>query len=207
MASLSIIRKDFSVKNNKGYTLIEVLAALFIFIILVSMVSFSFIKMLKNTELIKANEERLVDVQMALVTLQFDLSQAVSKEMIINSHDLRGSFYTRDNLLHFYKIGNINPQDQFNRSSIEEVEYSIVDGNLVKRTKEDNDSKVINQIVLRGVTSIEWRFMDKKFSYYSLWPPTQDWQFRIPFAVTFTLNLKDIGPIEKVIELANNEKN
>jgi general secretion pathway protein J len=192
-------------KGYQGYTLIEVLAALFIFIILVSMVSFSFIRMLKNTELIKAKEERLVDVQMALVTLQFDLSQAIDKQMIINKNDLQGSFYTRNNALHFYKMGNINPEEQFNRSSIEEVEYKIIDGDLIKRIKEDDTSKPINQILLRGVTSMEWRFIDSKFSTYSLWPPTQDWQFKIPSAVNLTLTLKDMGPIEKMIELANHD--
>lgn len=197
--------KNKETKNHYqiGYTLIEVLAALFIFVILVSMISFSFMRMLKNTEIIKANEDRLVDVQMALVTMQFDLSQVVNKPLIINNHDSQGSFYTRNNSLHFYKMGNINPEERFNRSSIEEIEYKIIDGNLVKRSKEDNTSKTTNQILLRNVTSLEWRFIDTRFSNYSLWPPTQDWEFKIPLAIKFTLNLQDLGSIEKMVELAN----
>jgi len=189
--------------HNKGYTLIEVLVALFIFVILVSMISFSFTRLLKNTEIIKSNEERLIDIQTALVTLQFDLAQTIAKPIVISSNELQGSFYTQSNVLHFYKTGNINPEERLARSSIEEIQYKIVNNNLIKITKEDNSTKTINQILLRGVDALEWQFIDKNLAYYSLWPPTRDWQFEIPIAVKFTLTLPDLGPIEQIIELAN----
>lgn len=182
-------------KKHSGYTLIEVLITLFIFVIIVSIISYSFIQILKNTEMVKAKEERLVDIQVAINTLSFDLSQVIPK----------GPFTQHNNKLHFFKIGNMNPYYQFNRSSIEEVSYQLNNNMLYRISKEDNTADTQKQVLLQQVQAFQCVLFDKNLKQYTLWPPTADWSSNTPFAIQITMVLEDVGMIQKMIEMVPHE--
>lgn len=190
----------------KGYTLIEVLAALAIFVIIVGIISFTFIQILKNIDLVKQKEERLSDIQAMLTVIQFDLSQVIEKADIQKgTNQPKGSFYTLNNLLHFCKTGNINPDDQFKRSSLEEIEYYIENNQLIKKFKNDENNAYKTQLLLDQVQQLKWVFYDAKLGQYTNWPPTQDWAYTTPIAIKLTIVLKDYGEINKTIDMAHHE--
>lgn len=193
-------------RNHDGYTLIEVLASLAIFVIVVAIISFTFIQILKNVDIVKRKEERISDIQAMLTVLQFDFSQVIAKTIIQKSNkEPKGSFYTQNNLLHFCKSGNINPNYEFKRSSLEEVEYAVEKGQLIKSFKNDQDNRYKKQILLDNVQNIQWVFYDTNLGQYTNWPPTQDWAYTTPIAIKLTLKLNDFGTIEKTIDMANHE--
>lgn len=193
--------------SHKGYTLIEVLAALTIFIIIISIVSYSFIQILKNTDGVKVKEERIIAIQAMVTILQFDLSQVISKVSLSQKNPIQpvGSFYTRAKHLHFYKTGNINPDEEYNRSSLEEVEYYLENNQLIKLSKNDTQSNFKKQVLLENVTGFDWVLYDNQLGQYPNWPPTQDWQYTTPAIIKLTITLADVGKIEKIIDMANHD--
>src|SRR5437762_486428 len=113
--------------DQRGYTLAEVLIALFIFVIIISTIGYSLIHIAQSVKSLKVTEQRLTEIQLMLTLVNFDLNQVINKE-----RPDQGSFYTRANKLHFIKTGNINPHYQFNRSCLEEVVYHFENSNLVR---------------------------------------------------------------------------
>ncbi len=190
---------------TKGYTLIEVLAALFIFVIVVAIISGSFLQILKSVKFSSSSEERLSDIQVMLSTLQFDFSQVINKVEVKKINQIQGSFYTSGNKLHFVKTGDINPDYQMKRSCLEEVEYYLEGNKIIKNLKEDDKPTFKKEVLLDKVQSFKWIFIDQKFGQYPNWPPTQDWQYNTPAAIKLTIELEDIGTIEKIIEMAHHE--
>ncbi len=197
--------KNRTIINAKGYTLIEVLAALFIFVIVIAIISGSFLQILKSVKFSKGNEERLADIQVMISTLQFDFSQVINKVEVKKNNQLQGSFYTSGNKLHFVKTGDINPDYELKRSCLEEVEYYLEGNKIIKSFKEDNIVSIKKEILLDKVHSLKWVFIDQKLAQYPNWPPTQDWQYHTPAGIKITMELEDIGTIEKVIEMAHHE--
>lgn len=182
-------------RSQKGYTLVEVLTALFIFVIVMAIVSYSLIQVINNVNILKKTEKRLAQIQMMLSIVTFDLSQIINKET-----EQKASFYTETNKLHFIKTGNINPHYQYNRSSLEEIEYRLENSKMIKASKEVDKNSFKPQILLEEVVSLKWVFIDDKFKEYTLWPPTQDWRFEKPIAIKLIIELSDIGLIEKIVD-------
>ncbi|MBS0287055.1 MAG: type II secretion system minor pseudopilin GspJ [Proteobacteria bacterium] len=190
--------------SQRGYTLVEVLAALTIFIIIISIISYTFLQILKNTDSVKLKEERIIAIQSMITILEFDLSQVIAKvSQSQNSPQPTGSFYTRANHLHFCKTGNINPDYEYDRSSLEEIEYYLENEQLVKLSKNDKQVTYKKQILLDNITGFEWALYDNRLGQYKNWPPTQDWQYTTPSIIKLTITLKDVGKIEKIIDMAN----
>jgi general secretion pathway protein J len=190
-----------------GYTLVEVLIALSIFVIIIAIISSSFIQILKNVDSTKHHEERLADIQSMLMILQFDLSQAIAKtEKQKNINAPQGSFYTKNDKLHFCKMGNVNPYYEFNRSTLENVQYSIENGRFIRNFKNTEELNYKSQNLLNDVESVKWIFYDSKLNQYNIWPPIRDFEYKTPSAIKITIMIKNFGQIEKYIAMANNEQ-
>lgn len=194
-------------KENQAFTLIEVMVALFIFVIITAIISASLMQVLSNVKTVRIKQERLMDIQTVLATMQFDLSQIIVKPEISETGIAPGSFYTRENSLHFFKMGNVNPAFQLKRSSIEEVIYRIEEGNLIRLSKSSDENNYFRQIVLNDVQDLQWQFLDPKGAQYAIWPPTQDWAYKIPVITIGLLTLADYGVITITAEASNYEIN
>lgn len=193
-------------KSAKGYTLIEVLAALAIFIVIVAIISATFTQMLKNIDIVKQKEERLTEIQAMLTILQFDLSQTISKTDLQGpNRQPKGSFYTQNSILHFERTGNINPEFILQRSTLQSIEYFIKNEQLIKRFKNDGENSFKEQVLLSGVQAFEWIFWDNNKGQYTNWPPTNDWAYLTPMAVKLNITLNDYGTIEKIIDMGHHE--
>ena len=188
-------------RNVKAYTLIEVLIVMFIFSIVSMLILLTFSQVSKNKIILQNNGERLQELQAAIALIVFDLSQVVAKTEPDSSARLQGTFYSRNNDLHFYKLGNINPQYQNHFSSLEKIRYFLKDKQLIRESYLAEEGKVFTQIILNKVTSLEWHFIVNKANSYDLWPPVEELKFKIPVGVRIVVNTEDYGMLEKIIEL------
>jgi type II secretion system protein J len=182
-----------------------VLLALFIFAIVIVIISTSLIQLLNNTNIMRDKQSRLVDIQSMLAMIQFDLSQVINVNENANQGQIQGSFYSKDNALHFYKMGNVNPNFSYNRTSLEEVEYRLEQDKLLRFSKDSDETRFYKQVLIDKVTSIQWQFMDAQGRQYALWPPVQDWTFKTPLVIVALVELADQGKLEIVVEASNHE--
>lgn len=197
--------KSCGAKKQSGYTFIEVLIALFVFIMVMFIVSVGFIQILKNGTSLRASQDRVNRLQLMLSIISFDLAQAVITFEGNSTARMRGAFYADQRRLHFIKTGNINPNDQFDYSSLEVIEYLVEGNTLVRLSKNSNETTYKKLLLWQGVSGIRWQFIDSLNRQYDIWPPTQDWAYKNPRVVKIIMQLADFGPIEKVVELASYE--
>lgn len=187
--------------KSDGYTLIEVLIALFIFAIATYLAGVSIIESQRYEKIIKERTKRLVQVQRAMTLMAQDVVQVVAKVKDNNGRGV-GTFYTQDNRLYFTRMGQINPDYIEEKSSLQDVIFYIEDENIIRETKALEDNDYIRTVLLKKVDSVAWLFYDNQLKEYDIWPPTQDWQFKIPTLIRLKVTLPNYGTIERAIALS-----
>lgn len=187
--------------KSNGYTLIEVLIALFIFSIATYLAGVSIIESQRYEKVIKERTKRLVHVQRAMTLMAQDVVQAVAKTKQRDGQ-MAGSFFTEDNRLFFTRMGQINPDFNKNESSLKDVILYLENENIIRETKTVEADQYTKSVLLKEVTSLEWLFYDQQLKEYNIWPPTQDWLYKIPRLISLRVTLPNYGTIERTIALS-----
>ncbi|MFM2588521.1 type II secretion system minor pseudopilin GspJ [Vibrio sp. TBV020] len=192
-------------KRQQGFTLIEVLVAIAIFASL-SVGAYQVLNQIqRSNELSLERSERLKSLQRTLVFMDNDFRQMALRQSRTNGEEASKQLIQwQDYLLDsdakgimFTRLGWHNPQQQFPRGEISKVGYRIKDEQLERVWWRYVDTPVGQEGVimplLDGVESFKMRFYDG-----SQW--SDNWQnnYRLPTAVTVSLELKDYGKIERI---------
>jgi len=192
-------------KRQQGFTLIEVLVAIAIFASL-SVGAYQVLNQIqRSNELSLERSERLKSLQRTLVFMDNDFRQMALRQSRTNGEETSKQLIQwQDYLLDsdakgimFTRLGWHNPQQQFPRGEISKVGYRIKDEQLERVWWRYVDTPVGQEGVimplLDGVESFKMRFYDG-----SKW--SDNWQnnYRLPTAVTVSLELKDYGKIERI---------
>lgn len=187
--------------RNQGFTFIEVLATLLIFV-LVSMMLFTALNQVQRSKVINdENAIRLEKLQEAFSLLQFDMTQVVADSDLDNKNNPQGTFYTQGRNLYFHRLGFINPNYAYRRSTVEKVSYLWEGNTLIRRSQAKLDTETNEIILFENVKRVQWHFLGKEKEQHGLWPPVQNLRFEIPRVVHLVLELNDLGVIEKYFEL------
>ncbi len=199
-------------RNNKGFTLIEVLVAIAVFAAL----SIAAYQVVFQTQL--SNEQsqqklaRLQQLQTALVYLDSDFRQIAIRRFRNDGQEAgERLIYWQDNLLDsdekgvlFTRLGWINPQQQFPRGEITKVGYRVRDNRLERVWWRYPDTPVGQQgvitPVLDSVESFEMRFYNGEG-----WTQEWDENDKLPKAIAVNLELKDYGEIERIYLTADGQ--
>lgn len=182
-------------RSNHGFTLIEVLVALFIFAILSALLFGAISQVEKNKSLFTQSNETLDEFQKAMILIQFDFSQVVRGYYLDIKKNPQGAFYANEQSLNFDRLGHVNPGFLLKQSAIERVTY-LLEGNQLIRREARGD-----QVLLQGVKSVQWRFYGSKGEKFDIWPPVQNLRFDIPMAVEIAIDHEIHGFIEQIVEL------
>ena len=184
-----------------GYTLIEVMVALFIFAIASVLISQGLVQSMGYRTIINEQTQSLIKLQKAMTVFQNDMIQATTKP-IVTLGRIQGSFVTDGTTLKWIRRGYINPQWAQRKDSFLQVQYTL-EGEQWLRILEGPDKPVQRQVLLEGVKAVEWRFYDEEARNYNLWPPVQNLQFEIPKVVTLTLELTSGEQYQQTLPLAS----
>jgi general secretion pathway protein J len=204
-------------KTPRGFTLVELLVALFITAIVFALGYGSINQAIKNREGLKQQQDRLVAVQRTIRLLVQDLAQAAPRPV----RDEIGSSYepalignsASGTLLTLTRAGWANPAG-VQRASLQRVRYVFAQGKLRREARPELDAVAAapsrGRDLLDGVKSVRMRFMNDGLNWQDTWPPPgaagalskQERRWR-PVAVEVTLELEDWGRIRRVIEVTN----
>ncbi len=210
--------KQFSVNprssrtsNLWGFTLIEVLVAMFLLAIL-GTAGFTMLSQITETRSrIEGQSTRLNALQRTFYWLAEDITQiadrpirsAVDSELPAFEFNIQG-----DSLFQFTRAGWTNPAGDIlpARSTLQRVAYELEDDRLLRsywyHLDGLSEEPTRRRQLLDGLEDLTMRFMDDEGSWQETWPPIGvEEDPGLPRAVEFTFELEDMGSVVRIFGL------
>ncbi|MGO2509297.1 MAG: type II secretion system minor pseudopilin GspJ [Vibrio hibernica] len=208
-------RKTISIKQDRGFTLIEVLVAIMVFASL-SLGAYQVVNQVQRSNQVSLDKtERLQELQRAMIVMDNDFRQMAQRQFRFGNDNggndkakvLYAGEYILDSDSHgivFTRLGWLNPQQAFPRGEIVKVGYRVVQEKLERVWWRYPDTPVsqepLHKVVLSQVEKLKFRFYDGT-TWQQAW--TKDAQ--LPQAIEVTLHLKDYGDIRRVYVIPQSE--
>ncbi|MGB6605052.1 MAG: type II secretion system minor pseudopilin GspJ [Steroidobacteraceae bacterium] len=206
-----------------GFTLLELLVALFIAALMFAMGYAAISQALSSHEQLKARQARLVELQTAMRVMEQDFVQLAPRPVRQPIGDEPAqpalaaasaeSQEATQALVALTRNGWSNPVG-LQRPALQRVAYYFQNGTLRRESWYVLDptlsSTTAKRDLLTHVKSITFQFMDVNHVWQPLWPPTtvqgtlaQELSLRIrPIAVQVTIDTDDWGQIMRIFEVA-----
>jgi len=163
-----------SLRNSRGFTLVEVLVALAVFAVVGLMSAQLMSRTLANHESLSERSARLAEVQRAMLILKRDLVQISGRSV----RDLFGDplppvMIGADGMMEFSRTGWRNPLNS-PRAEMQRVAYRIHEGHLHRAwwsvLDRAQDSEPVVQRLLSDVGQVEFFALDTNGDEHSFWP-------------------------------------
>lgn len=180
-------------KKNKGFTLIEILIALFIFAIL-SIILMTALRTVINAQSGSENKaQRLRQTQMALLIMSRDIEQMVNRPVVNTSGKDDPAFAGTSQSFSFTHTGFANPTDIARRSSLQRTGYEWRDNQLWRITSPVLDqapkTKLQQRSLLENVEAVRFEYLDQSNRFFDHWPlENADQTLPVGIKVTFTIS-------------------
>jgi len=199
--------------TQKGFTLIEVLVAMFIFAILSALAYGTLSQTLLSAEILSDRMDRLQALQRTMRMLTDDMYQLtprpVRDELGDNFGPALDTGFQSGFAIELTRSGWNNPM-VLPRSTLQRAAYRIEDEELIRYHWTVLDRTLSNEPVsvglLDGVESIQFRFFLADGEFTDQWPPLSQAgpaNVRLrPRAVEIILRLVDEGEITRLVEVA-----
>lgn len=191
-------------KYQQGFTLLELLIAMFIFTIIMLMIIAGFSMVLRSNERIRANQQQLSEIQRAVTIMARDFSQMVPRPVLDNDGSLMTNLIL-DNESHKYEFtrgGYVNPFSREKRSTLMRLAY-IFDqdkGRIIRRVWPVLDrapsTTYSDNFVLSGVRNFTVQMLDENTAKY-----VSGSYDNLPYAVILTIEMLNNEKITRVLAL------
>lgn len=199
----------------RGFTLVEVLVAIFIFAIVSAIAMGGYNELVKQSDIVNAGAARTRAVQATMQRLNLDFTSLEPRPVrqplgdglvpALRADEKGGG----DNLVEFTHSGWSNPAG-VPRSTLQRVAYRIEDNKLIRdywlALDRTMSSEPQSAVMIDRVKSVTFRFMDPNRTWHEQWPPLgyspADAPWVRPIAVEFTLELEDWGELKRLVEVS-----
>lgn len=197
-------------KNNLGFTLLEILIALFIF----SIVSMIMVSALHTVFTSQSNTARHADalskLQITLLLMSRDFEQTSNRPITNAKNLVDPPFMGSPNMVTFTHAGFANPLGGLQRSTLQRTQYSLDNEHLIRSIWPvlDQTQKTFpsNRVLLRGITSLRFDYLDSQNKFHDNWPAPDQKQIVFPRAVRVSMTLKNWGTLTQLFLLPQTQK-
>ncbi len=191
-----------SARTTSGFTLLEILIALFIFSI-VSMIMVSALHTVFNSQSITAKHAAaLSKLQIAFLLMSRDFEQTINRPIINAKGIVEGPFIGTPDTVTFTHAGLANPLGSMLRSTLQRTEYSLNNEQLIRSIWPvlDQTQKTLpsHRVLLRSTTALRFDYLDTDGKFQNNWPPADQKQGVFPRAVRVIITLKNWGTLSQL---------
>jgi len=203
----------------RGFTLIEVVIAMFIAAIMFAIGYGAINQALRDRDALNVSQERVTEIQLGMRVVAQDFAQAVARparDTSSNGQLMPAMFAngSSDIIVTFTRAGWSNPAG-IQRPAEQRVRYRFIDGSLVREHWLAVDSALNTEprqrILLSRVKAVEIRFLDPVSRQWRT-----DWQSTSsgvvapnsvslivtrPIAIEFTVVFEDWGRVQRLFEI------
>lgn len=190
--------------KQSGFTLLEILIALFIFTIIAMIMTHALHSSIETEAHMEKNAERMREAQMTLLFLSHDLEQVLNRPATVNDQP-ENSLIGSEAHLQFTHGGFSNPLSRSLHSSLQRTEYGIAKNHLLRTTWDALDRTQTTgsqQRALLRIDTVEFAYLDDKGQFVKNWPPSNDAnQTPLPRAISVILTIKGWGKLKQLYVL------
>lgn len=182
-------------KRHNGYTLIEILIALFVFSIFGVITASVINNMAITKQSSNQNFSQLDKLQFTTALLNQDFMQIIDRKISISQTKNEPALTGNHQEITFSRMGNINPNAIEARSSLSRVHYYLANGCLMRTSSftldKANDKAPKNKsCVLSQVNEITLTYVDSNLHQNPLWQNNA-----LPKAINLTIKHQQLGDL------------
>jgi general secretion pathway protein J len=204
---------NFGGRKLRGFTLLEVMVAIAIFVVIGMLAMGGYNELIKQSDIVERNAKRTRAVQSAMQRLTQDFSELEPRPIrqpLGSSVDpaLLSDSRTQE-LAELTRAGWSNPAG-VPRSTLQRVRYRLEDNKLRRDYWVVLDRTLsvepITTLLLDGVKVMTLRYLDANHRWHDQWPPPgsagPDTSRLRPVAVEINLELDDWGKLQRLVEVS-----
>ncbi|QLH42219.1 MAG: type II secretion system minor pseudopilin GspJ [Coxiellaceae bacterium] len=187
--------------RQAGFTLVEILVAMFIFVLVATIIAMGLRTVVNTQNAVKQQLLSLGQLQVALTLLERDMTQIVPRPVTDRDGQWRPALLGNDTRLTFTRGGLVNPLAQEQRSTLQRVSYRLEKGALVRTAEAALDqlsnSPQQTRVILTNVVAIKFAYLDKNNVAREFWPLVSGDQ-TLPRAIQVVLTLRGRGVVSRL---------
>jgi general secretion pathway protein J len=188
-------------RNHDGFTLLEILIALFIFTIVSIIMMTALHTVLTSQSATEKKSIRLTELETALILMSRDLEQTVNRP-VITSKDSSDLFIGTEDSVTFTHAGLANPMGALQRSTLQRTEYRLNKNRLIRLTwpvlDQTSKTQPDQRILLTNVNHLRFEYLDDKGHFQNKWIPSNNTDAFLPKAIRVTLSMDDLGNLTQL---------
>ena len=189
-------------KLKSGFTLLEILIALFIFTILSIMLVTALHTVIGAQSGTEKSAERLRQLQMTLLIMSRDIEQAANRPSVDASGKENPAFMGDQHGFTFTHLGIANPFSNTARSTMQRASYTWDENVLSRITWDAVDqaagTKSHTRELLTDVPDAYFEYLDNDGKSHEQWPLQEQKNSPLPRAVRIHLTIKNWGKLSQL---------
>ena len=203
----------FQKKSNSGFTLLEILIALFIFTLVSLALSNAFYSVMTSQVGTENKAERLREMQMTLLLMSREIAQTINRPIISDTGKEEPAFVGTSRYFIFTHLGFANPTGELVRSNLQRTSYGWNEHKLLRLTWDVLDraptSLPQTREMLTNIEAIRFEYLDDKNHFYDKWPVDGETNQPLPRGVRIYLTIPQWGKMSQLylIEAESNKVN
>lgn len=202
------MQNNLSEKN--GFTLLEVLIALFIFTLLSVMLLGGLRTVINAYSRTEQSAERLRTLQHALLIISRNIEQTVNRPVLNATGNEEPSFVGTPRSFSFTHLGQGDPTGQSLRITMQRTTYTFQHNAIWRQVfamlDQAPQTQATRQILLDQVEDANFEYLDRTKHFHHEWPIEQVAEEILPRAVRITLKIANWGKISQLYVIAADPK-
>ena len=188
-------------KQNHGYTLIEIMVALAVFAVLATITASAMYQAFDTRARVNVQANQLNAIQLALILIARDTEQMVDRAIRGNDMLLFPPFVGQTRYLEFTRGGLVNPNGIERRGTLQRIAYVCSGKTLVRRSWENLDTpnrkQYQDRILLDNLKDCTFAYLSSSRQVLPEWREYAVQQNQkketLPLAIQFTLTIQNWG--------------
>jgi general secretion pathway protein J len=197
--------------HKRGFTLIEILIALFIFAIMATIATVALKRIFADKAILDNHIKQITALQMAVAIIRLDLTQAIDRPIRDQQGNLTIAFQGSTTSLTFTRTGNINPLGHYTMSNLQRITYNMSSGlqrSIAPVLDNAPHTKTTSRSLLAGAKNWHISYYNDKMQQFDNWPVpqlastnTKEKPNPLPAAVDIKFTVDNLGDMEMLIPI------